>query len=76
MIEIKLNKLDTVKNDYRFCVQDLNEGLNYGISKEFYNRAASILGFDKIEENTDNKTYCNIVYTKLLKVNKDDYGHK
>lgn len=61
-------EIENAHTTYEFCCSDLNEGLNYGISEELYNRCMGAVSSKKrISGGTDNETFCNDFYEECMK---------
>lgn len=64
--EIKQTPLENAKTTYQFCVADLREGLNYGITREVYNHAMQAIGSSlRVTDSTTNEKFCNDFYNEF-----------
>ena len=54
---------------YNFINNDLSEGLNYGVSKENYNKCMEAISSDlRIKESTKAKRFCTDFYEEYKKL--------
>jgi len=65
----RLGQFPYTVNALNFCVQDLEQGLNYKIAADMYNTCMRELGeMDRVAESVSNAKFCTDMHDKLSKL--------